>query len=368
MPVGGRRSAEPVTSAEHRDMATAPIPDGMFGRRFLLVLACLVGAFAVWRLYAVVVLAFAAVLLALAVGTLAQALSRVTRMPQAIAVALVVIGLLACFGAVGWLFGSQLQAQFTLLAADLPQSLAMLLRDVQASPWGRWLVEQVREADLSGATGLIAGRIGALFGSTFRVLAYLAILLFAAVYLAVQPKRYSDGLLTLVPRDWRPRCAEFLEVTAATLRRWIAGQSITMVLVGTLSALGLWIVGVKAPLALGLIAGVFAFVPYIGPVMASVPGILMAATQGLLPAFYAAMLYGAVHFLESNLLTPLVQAEAVKLPPVLTIFAAVIFAILLGPVGVLLAAPMTIVALVGINIFYLENTLGETRVWPHGQA
>lgn len=146
-------------------------------------------------------------------------------------------------------------------------------------------------------------------------------LLFATIYLAIQPDRYRNGLLLLAPPDRRARFGEIIDLVGSTLRRWIIGQSITMLLVGTLTALGLWALGVSAPLALGLIAGVFAFVPYVGPIVASVPGILMAATQGPMAAVYATTMYGAVHLIESNLVTPLVQAEAVNLAPVLTIFA-----------------------------------------------
>jgi predicted PurR-regulated permease PerM len=113
-----------------------------------------------------------------------------------------------------------------------------------------------------------------------------------------------------------------------------------------------------------LLAGLFAFIPYVGPILSSVPGILMAATQGPLPAFYALLLYAGVHFVEGNLITPIIQAEVVELPPILTLFATLVFGILLGPIGVLLAAPLTVVLLVLINTFYLEDTLGNARNWP----
>jgi predicted PurR-regulated permease PerM len=137
-----------------------------------------------------------------------------------------------------------------------------------------------------------------------------------------------------------------------------------MALVGSLTGLGLWGLGVPAPLALGLLAGLFAFIPYVGPIISSVPGILMAATHGPFPAFYAALLYAGVHFVEGNLITPIIQAEVVELPPILTLFATLVFGLLLGPIGVLLAAPLAVVILVIVNTFYLEDTLGEKRSWP----
>ena len=341
-----------------------PSSDRRFVRRLFLVLLALTAIFVAWRLYEVIVLAFGAVLLSIAVYSLAHTLSRVTRIPEALAVAPVVLALTGAICAVGWLFGSQLRTQFDLLAVDLPQSLSKLIQDVGSTSWGAWLVEQVKDADLTDATRQIAAHVAALFSSTVRAFAYLAVFLFAAICLAIQPNRYRNGLLRLVPPVRRDRFGDVIDLTGATLRRWIVGQSITMILVGTLTALGLWLLGVGAPLALGLIAGIFAFIPYVGPILASVPGILMAATQGPMTALYAAMVYGAVHFVEGNLLTPLVQAEAIELPPVLTIFATLVFGLLLGPIGVLLAAPLTVVFLVAINTLYVEDTLGEQRAWP----
>jgi predicted PurR-regulated permease PerM len=90
----------------------------------------------------------------------------------------------------------------------------------------------------------------------------------------------------------------------------------------------------------------------------------MASMQGPELVGYVVALYAAIHFVESNLITPLVQAEAIELPPVLTLFATLIFGLLLGPVGVLLAAPLAVVVLVAVNTIYIEGILGERRVWP----
>jgi len=210
----------------------------------------------------------------------------------------------------------------------------------------------------------LAGYVAALFGSVFRTVAYVAVLLFAAVYLAMQPARYVEGLLALVPATHRDDAARVFELLGATLKRWIMGQSITMAVVGTLTAIGLAWLGVNAPIALGLISGMFAFVPYVGPILASVSGILMASMQGPALVGYVIALYAGIHFVEGNLITPLVQAEAVELPPVLTLFATLVFGLLLGPVGVLLAAPLAIVLLVAVNALYIEGILGERRVWP----
>jgi len=218
---------------------------------------------------------------------------------------------------VAWLFGSQIALQFDFLVETLPRGLTQFVQDFGAKPWGEWLLGLAHDMNLTSATGQAAGYIAALFGSVLRATAYIAVLLFAAVYLAAQPERYRRGLLQLVPQDRRARIGDVLDLIGATLGRWLIGQMVTMTFVGTMTACGLWWLGVAAPLALGLTAGMFAFVPYIGPILASAPAILIAAVQGPMPALYAAALYAGVHFVEGNLVTPLVQAEAVELPPVL---------------------------------------------------
>jgi predicted PurR-regulated permease PerM len=144
-----------------------------------------VAALAVWKLSDVLVLAFGAALLALLLRGLAHELSRGTRIPEAWAVFPVVLLLFGSVVAVGWLFGSQISSQFNLLAKDLPQSLSQLAHEFGSSSWGAWLLGHAQEINLGTATAPIAGYIGALFGSIFRTAAYIAVLLFAALYFAV---------------------------------------------------------------------------------------------------------------------------------------------------------------------------------------
>jgi predicted PurR-regulated permease PerM len=107
-----------------------------------------------------------------------------------------------------------------------------------------------------------------------------------------------------------------------------------------------------------------AFVSYVEPIPASAPGILIAAIQAPMPALYAAVLYAGVHFVEGILATPLVQAEAAGQPPMLTLFATLVFGLLLGAIGVLLAAPLTIVMLV-CERTYSEGLLGDPSRLKH---
>jgi predicted PurR-regulated permease PerM len=338
--------------------------DWPFVRKLLLIVGIAASALALWRLSDVVLLAFGSILLALVLRGLAGIISDRTKISEGLAVAVVVIAMTSALAAFGWLFGSQIATQFELLSEDLPQGFSQIVRDLRTTPWGAWIFLRAQEVNLTSATTQVTGYVTAVFGSIVRTAGYLAVLLFASIYLAAQPDRYLQGLLRLVPQKRRERVGEVFGLAGRTLQRWLVGQSTTMALVGSLTGLGLWGLGVPAPLALGLLAGLFAFIPYVGPILSSVPGILMAATHGPLPAFYAALLYAGVHFVEGNLITPIIQAEVVELPPILTLFATLVFGLLLGPIGVLLAAPLAVVILVIVNTFYLEDALGEDRSWP----
>ena len=186
-----------------------------FARRVLVVCPVCAAGLAVWKLSDVLVLAFGTALLALLLRGLAHEVSRRTRIPEASAVGPVVLTLFGSIVAVGWLFGSQITSQFNLLAKDLPQSLTQLGHEFGSSSWGAWLLGHAQDINLGSATAPVASYIAALFGSVFRTVAYIAVLLFAALYFAVQPTRYVNGLLRLVPapqRSARGKCSSFFEL------------------------------------------------------------------------------------------------------------------------------------------------------------
>jgi predicted PurR-regulated permease PerM len=364
----GQQMSNSGQTAPAAFVPSGKLSDWLFVRKLFLIVGIAVSTLALWRLSDVLLLVFGSILLALVLRGLAGIISNRTKISEGFAVAVVIMVVTAAFAAVAWLFGSQIVTQFELLADDLPQGISQILRDLRSTQWGAWIFLRAQEVNLTSATTQVTGYITAVFGSIIRTAGYVAVLLFASIYLAAQPDRYLQGFLRLVTRKRRERVGEIFGLAGRTLQRWLVGQSITMAIVGTLTGLGLWVLGVPAPLALGLLAGLFAFIPYVGPILSSVPGILMAATHGPRPAFYAALLYAGVHFVEGNLITPIIQAEVVELPPILTLFATLVFGLLLGAIGVLLAAPLTVAILVLVNTFYLEDTLGETRSWPAGQG
>jgi predicted PurR-regulated permease PerM len=143
------------------------------------------------------------------------------------------------------------------------------------------------------------------------------------------------------------------------LRLWLTAQLIAMIIVGVLTAAGLWLIGLPSALALGLISGLAEFVPVVGPVASVIPGLLIASSFGLETMLWTLAVYIIVQQVESNLVMPLLIGQAVNIPPALALFAVVGLSVLLGPLGLLFAFPLTVVADVAVRRLYVRDTLGE---------
>jgi predicted PurR-regulated permease PerM len=142
------------------------------------------------------------------------------------------------------------------------------------------------------------------------------------------------------------------------LRLWLKGQLVSMVVVGVLTGLGLWLIGVPSAAALGLLAGLLEFVPLAGPVIAAIPTLLLALSVGPNTALWAAGLMLVIQQIEGNVIQPLVQRYAVQLPPALFLFALLGFAAMFGAFGIILAAPLTVVVYSLIRRLYVQEALG----------
>jgi predicted PurR-regulated permease PerM len=141
------------------------------------------------------------------------------------------------------------------------------------------------------------------------------------------------------------------------LQRWLVGKFFSMFAIGSLSIIGLSIIDVQPALALGLLAGILAFIPYIGPILSSVPAIILGFAKEPISGVYVIAVFFVVQIIESNLITPFIERRSVWLPPAFTIFMQVLFTILFGFLGVLLASPLAAVTLLFVKKLYVEDVL-----------
>ena len=179
------------------------------------------------------------------------------------------------------------------------------------------------------------------------------------IYFAANPTLYIKGLVTLVPQHRRARTYDVLDKVAHVLRWWFLGQLIDMAVVGIVTVIGLALIGMPMPLALGVLAGVLTFVPYFGAILAAIPALAIALGQSFHMAILTAIVFAICHVVEGYVVSPLVQDRMVRLPPALLILSMTFIGSLFGPMGVVMATPMAAAGLVLVSEFYVVDVLKD---------
>lgn len=208
----------------------------------------------------------------------------------------------------------------------------------------------------------LAGAQRYLFGfltSTVTVIAGLVLVIFLAIYIGADPDIYHGGLMHLFPHGSRKRAGEVLSVIAHTLRRWLRTQLIAMVVIGVVSTTALLILDIPAAIPLGILAGLFEFIPTVGPILSAIPAVTMGFIDSPEKALTVALVYMAIQFAENNLLIPMLMKEGMDLPPAVTILGQALMALLFGFLGLLVAVPLIAATIVGVKMLYVEDVVGD---------
>jgi predicted PurR-regulated permease PerM len=183
--------------------------------------------------------------------------------------------------------------------------------------------------------------------------------LFLGLTFAAQPTVYRKGLLFMVPSRHRTDAAAIVDRIGETLERWLMAQMLTMFAVFVVTSIGLTVIGIQGAFILGIQAGLLAFIPTVGALIAGLIVVLASLASGWVAAASALVLFLGVHALESYILTPIIQRQALEIPPA-TLFA---FQILLGTVfgiwGLALALPL--IAIVKVIIDHFKDNEGWTQ-------
>jgi predicted PurR-regulated permease PerM len=318
-----------------------------------------------WYAIDVVFLAFIGVLLAILLRAPSGWLARRSGLSEGWSLALVGALLAALLVGASALFGRVVALQSMELTDRIPEILEGLRVKLQQNELGARVLELVEASGaFSGGETSFLGRGLGLIGSTFGALANLIIVLFFGVFLAVQPGVYVDGALHMIAKKKRARVRETLYAIGQVLRRWLVAQSLIALLVTLVVGAGLLALGAPFALPLALLAGLMEFVPYIGPLVAAVPAVVVGLGESPQLAGWIALLYLGVQLLESYLLAPLVQHRAVDLPPAMVIFSQVLMGVVVGGLGVAVATPLAAAALVAVNMLYVQDVLGEKPERP----
>ena len=339
-----------------------PETDALFVRRALIVIGLAALALLLWQLRIVVVLLFGAVVMATIVRAVADPFSKYLRLPDWVAVLVAVILITALLGGIGWLLGQQIVAQTDALTRTLPEALGRV--DQWLGSFGLSHPFQTWFAQLHTSGGTLVSRFASWLSVASNGLANFLIVLFGGIFLAAEPRFYRTGAIKLVPPAKRGLIAEAMDESERALRLWLKGQVLAMLVIGVMTALGLWLLGVESWLVLGILAGFFEFIPFAGPILSAIPGVLIALVQSPELALWTALMYVFVQHSEAYLIQPLIQQYAVDVPAVVLLFSLLAFAVLFGAIGILFAAPLTVVTYVLVKRLYVIEALDTPTPIP----
>ena len=343
--------------------------DRRFVVRTLFAAAALVG---VWLLAQLAVelaslwiLVFGAVIVAVILRSLADPLKRHTPLNDTAATLTSAGVIVLIIAGLAYFFGYQIATSAAALSSLAPQGWEQLQAQVNALPYGAQILDQLAQA--SGQASRAFALAPRLAMNVASGVATLLLVVVAGVFLATSPSSAREGVLSMLPKRARHRGREVLNACGQALKGWLKAQALSMVLVGTLATLGLWALGVPSALALGLLTGLAQFIPIVGPIVATVPAVLVGATQGWQTAALTLALYVIVSQLESNLITPLVQRNVAALPVVLGVFAVVGIGSIFGALGVLFATPLALVLYTVVTMLYRQDVLGDQEATAPGE-
>jgi predicted PurR-regulated permease PerM len=414
-----------MTSAD-QDLLPKPLPPERRGwrtadlaRAAVVALAVWFGLQLLWSVSSLVFLVFLATLFGLAVGRGVDFLERF-RVRRGIAAALIVLGTLGTIGGVLALTaptlieqGKQLQTEFpeaihklqtwvdskrTGLIGTLIKSAATSPASARSTPVASPVVapvagglpatgprkpsvaqaaRQVSDSIAASPSEAIKRRITEGLGGASRYLfsfvsntlaaaAAFVLLVFLAMYIGAEPEVYRGWLLSVVPATSRAQVRLVLAEIATVLRKWLVTQMIAMVVIGVVSMIVLLALGVKAPFALAFIAGLFEFIPSVGPVLSAVPAILMAFVDSPEKALAVLVAYWGIQFLENNLLIPYLMRGEMDLPPAITLVAQSLMTLVFGFIGLMVAVPLTAAVLVPLRMMAERENAREQAMVRHG--
>jgi len=331
-----------------------------------------------WHFAATLFLIFAGMLLGVGLNAMTQLLGRFIRLPQALRLAIVCLTLAVLLSGVLVLGGATIAEQATALSNTIKSQLTNVKSFLEKNGVDTSYFELGNTGDTSTDSGgtvtpggasathnlpsasAIASSGGAIVSQALKVLlgtvgavGNFFIVLFLGLAFAAQPAVYRAGLIFVAPRKYRTQTVAVVDRIGETLERWLLAQLLTMFAVFAVTWIGLALIGIQSSFILGIQAGLLAFIPTVGALIGGLIVVLASFASGWVAALSAAILFLGVHALESYVLTPIIQRQALDIPPA-TLFA---FQILLGVVfgiwGLALALPL--MAIVKVVIDYCKG-------------
>jgi predicted PurR-regulated permease PerM len=341
-----------------------------------------------WYFAATLFLIFAGVLLGVALNAMTNRLGRIVRLPHSLRLTVVCLVLAGLLSGIVFLGGTTIAQQAAVLSDTIKSQLvgvkAFLERNgidtsyfelgnptpaASAAPAAPGVATTPSAAVTHSLSGELASSGGAIVSQTLRLLlgtvsavGNFFIVLFLGLTFAAQPGVYRKGLLYLAPARHRARTTAIVDRIGETLERWLIAQIITMAAVFAVTWIGLSIIGIQSSFILGIQAGLLAFIPTVGALLAGVIVVLASLASGWVAAASAFALFLGVHAMESYILTPIIQRQALDIPPATLFGFQILLGVVFGIWGLALALPL--MAIVKVLIDHFKADTAEAGAAP----
>ena len=334
-----------------------------------------------WTFAATLFLIFAGVLLGVALTAMANMLGRVVKLSHSLRLTVVCLVLAALLSGILFLGGATIAQQTTVLTNTIKSQLVNVKAFLERNGVDTSLFDfgslNANAPDSSApatppthnlpSAGTIASSGGAIFSQSLKLIlgtvsavGNFFIVLFLGLAFAVQPSVYRNGLLFMAPAKHRARATIIIDRIGWTLERWLIAQIITMAAVFFVTWIGLAIIGIHSSFILGIQAGLLAFIPTVGAILGGLIVVLASLASGWVAALSAFILFLGVHALESYVLTPIIQRQALDIPPATLFGFQILLGVVFGIWGLALALPLMAIAKVMIDHFKAEGATQAT--------
>lgn len=212
---------------------------------------------------------------------------------------------------------------------------------------------------LANAVGQIGASVLPIVGGVANTALSILIVVFLSLYFLADPKMHQEGIVKLFPRWYRDRARTIIGLIDITLRGWLRATLASMAFAGIATGVLLALLGIQQAAALGVLTGVLSFVPNFGPILALVPSIAAGIVQAPDSIGWIIVIIYGVSFVQSQVITPILVSDSIKLPAVLILLGQIVAGVFFGFLGLMLAVPITAIATVLVSEIYIKDVLGD---------
>jgi predicted PurR-regulated permease PerM len=333
-----------------------------------------------WYFAATLFLIFAGMLLGVALNAMTNLLGRVVKLSHSLRLTIVCLVLAGMLSGVIFLGGATIAQQATALSDTIKSQLvgvkAFLERNgidtsyfelgnlsaTPAAPGSVATPPAAAQTHNLPSAGALASSGGAIVSQTLKLLlgtvsavGNFFIVLFLGLTFAAQPGVYRSGLLYMAPAQHRARATVIIDRISETLERWLIAQILTMAAVFLVTWVGLALIGIQGSFILGIQAGLLTFIPTVGALIGGLIVVLASLASGWVAAASAFALFLGIHALESYILTPMLQRQALDIPPATLFAIQILLGVVFGIWGISLALPLMAIVKVLIDHFKADD-------------